>query len=747
MLDRLPEASLNRHVGILGTSDAGKTYAAKGEVELLLDASRRVCVIDPKGVWWGLRLALDGKTPSPYPVAILGGLHGDVELDSGAGRALAETVSQGDFSCVIDTRLLPVSGRTRLFADFAERMAEINTRPLHLVIDEAHLFAPKGRVHDFEAGRMLAAANELVSGGRSQGLRVMLLTQRPAKLHNDALSQVQTLVAMLNVGPHDRAAVKEWITQEADPKAGREILDSLPSLPVGEGWIWAPRLKILEKVKFRLNRTFDSSATPTNDEPAEPRALKPIDIALLRAALAPAPTDEAQSPKSGKGAKAAAPADPAILETAKRESHAAGLAEGLRRGVRTGIELGLAASQSALNFLNVEEIAARAEAQSPAELVQKLSTPSTLPKTDRIGRHPKLDVGADTGAKPSVKTHSFAERFAQAVARYGERGLTDLEIGIAIGLLPNNGAYYGARKSATEQGWVLKAGERYRSAETLAPNPLTRSELLATWAGLKKPAIPMLEAILAGGSLTDKALEETTGIKSGNGHWYAGLAALRKVGLITTVDGVHRPLPLLAQAPTHGSSLPAPPLPPPRAIAKTLEKPAAPHETVVAPAPASREANLDGALPEAAEKVLNCARHAFRPVTWAEACVLVGMLPVGPRVDIVRRDLREAGWTEPTPNDLWDGISRPSLEALLEELAPKLTTGKNPPIAAAGFRLLARSGPISRMELFRALNMSERGPRCDHLWSALRKSSLTVEFDDGDALDVLPIIRELRGTD
>ena len=44
----------------LGTAGSGKTYAAKGFVERLLEAGARVAVVDPLGVWWGLRANADG---------------------------------------------------------------------------------------------------------------------------------------------------------------------------------------------------------------------------------------------------------------------------------------------------------------------------------------------------------------------------------------------------------------------------------------------------------------------------------------------------------------------------------------------------------------------------------------------------------------------------------------------------------------------------------------------------------------
>ena len=58
----IPKAALNQHIAILGKTGSGKTFAAKGIVEHLLDEGRQVCVLDPTGAWWGMRLGADGKS-------------------------------------------------------------------------------------------------------------------------------------------------------------------------------------------------------------------------------------------------------------------------------------------------------------------------------------------------------------------------------------------------------------------------------------------------------------------------------------------------------------------------------------------------------------------------------------------------------------------------------------------------------------------------------------------------------------
>jgi hypothetical protein len=38
----------------------------------------------------------------------------------------------------------------------------------------------------------------------------------------------------------DREAVKDWIDGNGDPEIGKEVLNSLASMPRGEAWVWSP---------------------------------------------------------------------------------------------------------------------------------------------------------------------------------------------------------------------------------------------------------------------------------------------------------------------------------------------------------------------------------------------------------------------------------------------------------------------------------------------------------------------------
>ncbi len=389
---------LNQHLGILGKTGSGKSNLAKVLVERLLADGARVCVLDPTGTWWGLRLRADGK-PSRFPVVIFGGMRADLPIGSNHGAAIAETVGTSTTPAIIDTRLMTVGERTKFFADFAETLLAKNSGPLHLVIDEAHVFAPQGRVADPASGRMLHAANNLVSLGRGIGLRIILISQRPAKIHKDSLTQIETLVAMRLIAPQDRRAVEDWIGEWADPATGRDLLTSLASLKTGEGWVWSPGLDVLARQQFPLAVTFDSGKPQDGGGPQ----LQAIDIDAVATKLETVASDALNNdPKRLRAeiarltkelaAKQPAPApDPKAIEDAERRGFNAGV-EATRQAF---IPKGRALSE-ALDALLLTEVPFK-------QPVATKAPPSAPPPAPRQAPAPVPGSVSDGTLKPALQ--------------------------------------------------------------------------------------------------------------------------------------------------------------------------------------------------------------------------------------------------------------------------------------------------------------------------------------------------------
>ena len=69
----VPAGALDKHIAVLGKTGSGKSNLAKTIAEDLLARGARICVIDPTGTWWGLRLMADGAASSGHRIVIFGG--------------------------------------------------------------------------------------------------------------------------------------------------------------------------------------------------------------------------------------------------------------------------------------------------------------------------------------------------------------------------------------------------------------------------------------------------------------------------------------------------------------------------------------------------------------------------------------------------------------------------------------------------------------------------------------------------
>ena len=281
----LPPSALDERLAIVGTSGSGKTYAAKGLIERVMAGGGRVCVVDPLGVWWGLSRGADGVA-LPFPVAVFGGAHADVPLDPGMGAALGRLVGAQSMACVVDVSDFgSAAARREFMTALTEALYATNTEPLHLVLDEADLWAPQRTQPDGLA--LLGRVEEIVRRGRVRGFVPWLITQRPAVLHKDVLSQADILVSMKLTSSQDRAAVGRWIEGQADRAEGRRILGALPQLRRGEGWVWAPGDGVLARVAFPSILTLDSSQTPRREtQVGAAGLLAAVDAPALGRALA-----------------------------------------------------------------------------------------------------------------------------------------------------------------------------------------------------------------------------------------------------------------------------------------------------------------------------------------------------------------------------------------------------------------------------------------------------------------------------
>ena len=296
----LPLDAVTQTFGILARKGAGKTYTAAVFAEELIGAGLPVVILDPLGAFWGLRSSADGEKPG-LPVTILGGEHGDVPLDPHAGKVIADLVVEQPGAYILDLSAFESNAaQDRFVTDFAERIYRLKAAersPLHLIVDEADSFAPQRPMPGQQ--RMLGAFEAIVRRGRIRGLGVTLITQRPAVLNKNVLTQVECLITLQITAPQDRKAIDEWVAGNGTKEERDELVASLASLQKGEAWFWSPSwLQVFTRAQVRLRKTFDSSKTPEAGEVIEPKRMAPVDLDRLRDRMAAAIAKaEAEDPK------------------------------------------------------------------------------------------------------------------------------------------------------------------------------------------------------------------------------------------------------------------------------------------------------------------------------------------------------------------------------------------------------------------------------------------------------------------
>jgi hypothetical protein len=118
--------------------------------------------------------------------------------------------------------------------------------PVFIFVEEAHRFIPaEGTTYSSRIIRKIAAE------GRKFGIFLVAITQRPSKIHSDALSQCNSQIIMRITNPKDQEAVAA-----SSERLGETLLDDLPGLDTGEAVIVGEmtRAPIMARIRKRATR-------------------------------------------------------------------------------------------------------------------------------------------------------------------------------------------------------------------------------------------------------------------------------------------------------------------------------------------------------------------------------------------------------------------------------------------------------------------------------------------------------------
>ena len=258
----LPADALDDRIAIVGTAGSGKTYAAKGFVERLLETGARVAIVDPLGVWWGLRAIADGGAA---------GLSGRGIRRPPCRRGDHRRDGRGPWPADRRPRRLrassisPSSAAMRRGGVSWRRSPTPSTRRMRSLCTLCSTKLISGRRSGrSKAGKgLLGHIEEIVRRGRVRGFIPWLITQRPAVVHKDVLCQADILIAMKLTASQDRDAIGGWIEGQADRQEGKRILGDLPRLRAARGICGRPAAAFLNAPPFRRSAPSTARARPS----------------------------------------------------------------------------------------------------------------------------------------------------------------------------------------------------------------------------------------------------------------------------------------------------------------------------------------------------------------------------------------------------------------------------------------------------------------------------------------------------
>lgn len=568
----LPLEAVTETFAILANRGSGKSVTAQRLVEQLHHAGLPVVVLDVKGDWWGIRSSADGAGPG-LPFVIFGGDHADVPLEATAGELLADLIVDDRIPAVLDLSLMS-KAKARTFATvFAERLYERNRDALHVVIEEADVLIPQRATA--ETARLLGAMEDLAKRGRSRGLGLTVVSQRPQEVAKSVLELMETVILLRMTGPRSIKAAADWISVNAtdDGAEARTVITSLPGLQTGEAWVWSPAfLRLLQRVRITMSDTFDSHATPTPGHTrAVPKTRADIDLEALGAEIAA--TVERAKDADPRRLRAQLAELRSELSAAQRQTQQrAGQAEqlaaqlvdrdaeiaALRRRVEQAESRPVVVPAEVLDSLSAaarvvdEAVAALSPTTDRAPDVEPV--PATRPASEQPTavaapapvaappvrtRSPR--PGAEASAVPAGGFRKGAQRMLESLGRMAPLHLTRAQWGTVAKIKSTSGTF------STYLGELRRAGliEEDAAGFTLTdagfdylggrPAPMTAAELQQYYLSmLRAGAARMLTAVMQAypGGLTREEISAAAGVTASSGTFSTYLGELRRNGLI-----------------------------------------------------------------------------------------------------------------------------------------------------------------------------------------------------------------------
>ncbi|MFC6835836.1 ATP-binding protein [Halomarina ordinaria] len=236
---------------VTGKSGSGKSNTASVVIEKLLDRQFSLLIVDIDGEYYGLK--------EKYEILHVGD---DEECDIRVGPEHAEKIADlaltNNIPIILDvSSFLDEREAADLLTEVAKQLFAKEKKlkkPFLLVVEEVHEWIPEGGGLD-ECGRMLI---KIGKRGRKHGLGITGISQRPADVKKDFITQCDWLVWHRLTWRNDTKVVKRVL--------GSEYSEAVEDLGDGEAFLVTDWSEETRRVQFQRKRTFDAGATPGLDD-------------------------------------------------------------------------------------------------------------------------------------------------------------------------------------------------------------------------------------------------------------------------------------------------------------------------------------------------------------------------------------------------------------------------------------------------------------------------------------------------
>ena len=250
---------------VTGKSGSGKSNTASVLVENLLANNFPVLVVDTDGEYYGLKEEFELLHAGADDEC-------DIQVSPEHAEKIASLALEGNVPIILDVsgyldedeaKELLLSVARHLFAK--EKKLK---KPFLMLVEEVHEYIPEGGGLD-ETGKMLI---KIGKRGRKHGLGIVGISQRPADVKKDYITQCDWLVWHRLTWNNDTNVVSRIIDAEH--------ASAVEDLGDGEAFLMTDWSESVRRVQFHRKRTFDAGATPGLDDFERPE-LKSISDDLV----------------------------------------------------------------------------------------------------------------------------------------------------------------------------------------------------------------------------------------------------------------------------------------------------------------------------------------------------------------------------------------------------------------------------------------------------------------------------------